>query len=107
MIFCSQVVSGAAFGRYLGSFLGILRRLLWMLLKKYVCLCEVQLPYSAQIVCSCVIHVDGGVEPIFNTLLAFSASTFCLFRSVVCASNCLRVHARVSAHPCVKGTLQA
>ena len=106
MIFCPQVVSGAAFGSYLEPLLGILRCLLWMISKKYVCLCEVQIPHSAQTACSLVIHVDGGMEP-SNTLLAFSVSKFCLFRSVVCASNCLRVHARVSAHPCVKGTLQA
>ena len=106
MIFCPQVVSGAAFGRYLDPFLDILRCLLCMIFKRYVWLCEVQIPHSAQIACSFVIHVDGGMEP-SNTLLAFSVSKFCLFRSVVCASNCLRVHARVSAHHCVKGTLQA
>ena len=92
MIFCSQVVSGAACGRYLEPLLGILSCLLWMILKKSAC--------------SLVIHVDGGMEP-SNTLLAFSVSKFCLFRSVVCVSNCLRVHARVSARACVLGTLQA
>ena len=77
-----------------------------MLFKKYVRLCEVQIPHSALTACSLVIHVDGGMEP-SNTLLAFSVSKFCLFRSVVCVSNCLRVHARVSARACVLGTLQA
>ena len=71
-----------------------------------MCLCDVHIPHSAQTAGSLVIHVDGGMEP-SNTLLARSASKFCLFRSVVCVSNCLRVHARVSARACELGTLQA
>ena len=58
-----------------------------MLFKKYVRLCEVQIPHSAQTACSLVIHVDGGMEP-SNTLLAFSVSKFRLFRSVVCVAVC-------------------
>ena len=45
--------------------------------------------------------------PCGRWLLAFSVSKFCLFRSVVCVSNCLRVHARESARARVLGTLQA
>ena len=40
-----------------------------------------------------------------NTLLAFSVSKLCLFRSVVCAYNCLRVHARVYARALRSSTL--
>ena len=90
------MVSEAAFGRYLEPLLGILRCLLWMILKKYVCLCGVQTPHSAQTVCSPS-----------NTLLAFSVSKFCLFRSLACFSNCLRVHARVLARLHIRSTTLA